>query len=89
MSTASCEKRPMSRMGVFERSLWGFLGFTSKAQPWFGSLVSSQVSQVPYGVAPPAQLVVACPEEVTKSLSALRLSLSTTTAEVPPIWFAS
>jgi hypothetical protein len=30
MSTASWEKRPISRIGALERSFWGFLGSTSK-----------------------------------------------------------
>ena len=64
MSIASCEKKPISRIGVLERLLSGSRGSTSKAYPWLVSWVSSQVIQVPHGVPPPAQLF-SVPEDET------------------------
>jgi hypothetical protein len=43
-------------MGVLERSSSGVAGSTSKTYPWPSLRSSSQVSQVPQGVGPPAQL---------------------------------
>jgi hypothetical protein len=64
MSTASCEKKPIPRIGVLDSSFSGSFGSTSKTYPCPVVRSSSQVSQVPHGVAPPAQLL-RVPEEVT------------------------
>ena len=93
-ATASWLKRPMSMMG---RGSTGpvALESTSKTQPWvlvklveppsssFGpTAVSSQLSQLPHGVGPPAQLTVV-PERLTKSDWSSRFA-PTTSVVVPP-----
>src|SRR6478672_6400823 len=94
MTTASCGKRPQALIG-FGLCSEGPAGKTSKTYPWsFWSVVppdvepalasvSSQVSQLPQGVAPPAQLLIV-PDRPTHC--ALRLpSLVTSMTVQPPL----
>ncbi len=90
MSTASWEKKPIASIGVLDSALLGSFGSTSNTKPWPAppvKRVSSQVSQVPHGVPPPAQFVLV-PEFVTKESARLRLG-PTTTPVVPPIALGS
>ncbi len=57
---------------------------TSKTQPWPATSVSSQVSQLPQGVTPPAQLRIV-PARLDHEASHLPRFVSNTRLVVPPL----
>ena len=90
MTTASWAKRPQALIGTgtcFE----GSSANTSKTYPWSLSSppvpalasLSSQVSQEPHGVGPPAQLLIV-PDRPTHSERRLPLRVTSMTVQPPP-----